>query len=297
MRRKSCGFFYAQNPFMAGGVVGSRKARRCLTPVYQPATSSAACCLVAPGGGFKATSQESIMSTHAQGAPVALAISHIAIRQDAEGRYSLNDLHKAAGGEKRHQPSDWLRLQQTKDLIAEIENEIPGIPGIKIIKGHRHTGTYVVKELVYAYAMWISPSFHLKVIRAYDALQTQNLPKPQNHLPAYDNINTFHPDVLAAIERKAQALTLESYERTKEELLDTLKRYEYKGGSTKSLITYIEEIGWMNKDLIVVHRDTLYTLTSRLASLGTLFEYTKKAVHDLEKSTGMKWYGRGSDEE
>jgi hypothetical protein len=69
MRRKSRGFFYAQNPSsMAGGVVGSRKARRALGPVYQPATSSAAQSLVAPCGGLTA-SKESPMTSHTQNTP------------------------------------------------------------------------------------------------------------------------------------------------------------------------------------------------------------------------------------
>lgn len=103
----------------------------------------------------------------------ALTIADTQIRTDAHGRYWLNDLHRAAGGEKRHQPSDWLRLQSTQELIATLANEKPGIPGIESIQ---RLGTFVCKELVYAYAMWISPAFHLKVIRAYDALVTSQVP-------------------------------------------------------------------------------------------------------------------------
>lgn len=108
----------------------------------------------------------------------SVTIGVIAIRQDADGRYSLNDLWKSAGGEKRHAPNEWLRNQQTADLVNELTE--PGIPGseqkqpVITLKGGNvaKQGTYVVRELVYAYAMWISPSFHLKVIHTFDAVMT-----------------------------------------------------------------------------------------------------------------------------
>ncbi|MEF6539282.1 P22AR C-terminal domain-containing protein [Escherichia coli] len=102
----------------------------------------------------------------------SITISDIKIHMDSEGRYSLNDLHKAAGKEHRHLPNYWLDLQQTKELIDEILNtEIPVFNPVLSKKG-RYGGTYVCKELVYSYAMWISAAFALKVIRAYDAMVT-----------------------------------------------------------------------------------------------------------------------------
>ena len=105
-----------------------------------------------------------------------LVIGEFSIRQDDEGRYCLNDLHKASGGDKKHQPAYFIRNQQTKDLITEIENPSNGasanlqMPAVGKVNDGKNNGTYVVKELVYSYAMWISAKFHLMVIRAYDSL-------------------------------------------------------------------------------------------------------------------------------
>ena len=49
---------------------------------------------------------------------------------------------------------------------------------IEVSRGGNSPGTFVCKELVYAYAMWISPAFNLKVIRAFDAIQQ----KPMTNL-------------------------------------------------------------------------------------------------------------------
>lgn len=105
---------------------------------------------------------------------IAIAIADVVVRQDSKGRYNLNDFHRAAGEENRHRPSLWADNQQAKDLAAEIAQETgkAGIPALVLQRGGRAPGTYACRELVYAYAMWISPAFHLKVIRTFDKAVT-----------------------------------------------------------------------------------------------------------------------------
>lgn len=100
-----------------------------------------------------------------------IQISNVAIRQISDTLYNLTDLHKAAGGNDNHKPAFWLRNQQTQDLIAEIEAE--GGRAAEVVHGGKNRGTYVCKELVIAYGMWISPAFALKVIRCFLEAQGQ----------------------------------------------------------------------------------------------------------------------------
>ena len=103
----------------------------------------------------------------------AISICNTSIRQ-FQGLYSINDLHSASGGEQRHKPANWLANKQTVDFISEIE--IAGIPAILKKQG---LGTFVCKELVIHYGMWISPSFSLQVIRTFLAVQEQGSLKSQ----------------------------------------------------------------------------------------------------------------------
>lgn len=131
-----------------------------------------------------------------------ITIDTITIKQDEEGRYCLNDLHKAAGGNPNDAPAQWFRNKSYKDLANElfIQHRYADshIAPMETVKGGLNQGTYVCKELVYAYAMWISPAFHLKVIRAYDRMMTQRVPQP----PV---VQAGLPDTLLILQQQMQA--------------------------------------------------------------------------------------------
>jgi len=134
-----------------------------------------------------------------------MTIAGVTVRRDAEGRYSLNDLHRAAGGEDRHRPGQFTRTDTCRALVAELESA--HIRAVSVEEG-RGGGTFAAKELVYAYAMWISPAFNLQVIRAYDVQVTQPAADPMAALndPAAMRglLLTYTEKVLALEERVAE---------------------------------------------------------------------------------------------
>ena len=129
-----------------------------------------------------------------------LTILNNSIRQ-SDDLYSLTDLHRASGGEQKHKPVLFLSNQQTKELILEIESESEvGIPtsAVKTVRGGSDIskqGTYACEELVLSYAMWISPKFHLIVLRAF-----LNLHKNSTALLP----NTITPEQQQAIQSAVQ---------------------------------------------------------------------------------------------
>lgn len=119
-----------------------------------------------------------------QSAPESVTVAGVAVRQDAHGRFCLNDLHKAAvrngANERTAEPGKFFASPHIASLCAELEKETTHDLGSLPVwtKEGRNGGTYVCKELVYAYAMWVSASFHLQVIRAYDELVQEKIGKP-----------------------------------------------------------------------------------------------------------------------
>jgi len=107
------------------------------------------------------------------------AIGETSVRQH-DGLFSLNDLHAAAGGDAKHDPNRFIRLDSTQALIAEIKSA-DSRNCIETKRG-ANGGTYACRELVIAYAAWISAAFHLKVIRVFlgqQAAVVSSQPEPQ----------------------------------------------------------------------------------------------------------------------
>lgn len=95
--------------------------------------------------------------------PVMIANNNVSC--DENGLYSLNDLHKASGGEKRHEPNRWLRKQEVQEVIKKAEKDTP--QKWVVTKEGKNGGTWVDRILLGMYASWISPEFHILVYETF----------------------------------------------------------------------------------------------------------------------------------
>ncbi|MDP8171528.1 KilA-N domain-containing protein [Pasteurella skyensis] len=107
-----------------------------------------------------------------------ITIANEVIALDESGRVSLNVLHKLSGTGKTKQPNNWLRLESTQELIAEIQSSDLRtgssdrcsdlcIAPLVTINGGNNRGTYAHELLAISYAGWISPRFQLQVNQAF----------------------------------------------------------------------------------------------------------------------------------
>lgn len=106
-----------------------------------------------------------------------LNINEIEITMDDDGRYSLNDLHNAAGGLKKDVPTKFTRSESFKNVVKVLNDQKRAVSPIEKKQGRYSGGTWVCRELVYKYAMWVSAEFEVKVIQTFDAMiQSVNAP-------------------------------------------------------------------------------------------------------------------------
>lgn len=142
---------------------------------------------------------------------IALTLGNITIRQQ-NGLFSLNDLHTAAGSEPKHQPHEFLRIEQTKALVAELSNSGDSRNYLETKRG-KFGGTYACRELVIAYAAWISAAFHLKVIRVFLAATTPQAEPTQTRLD-YNRISPAQAQDLKEIVAAIVQAGIQGYAET-----------------------------------------------------------------------------------
>lgn len=106
-----------------------------------------------------------------------LVMFETTIRQDKEGRYCLNDLHKAAivsGLDvARKNPSDFFRTELANKFIKSLLKATDTSTGNPVVpytsvNGGKNPGTYAVRLVAQRYCGWLSSDFEVIVYSTFD---------------------------------------------------------------------------------------------------------------------------------
>lgn len=166
------------------------------------------------------------------------------------GLYSLNDLHKASGAQKKDTPSRFIKLDKTTALINQIEQDPKKGFAMKMVHGGDSAGTYGCKQLVIAYAAWISPEVNLAVIDAFlekhDAPVAIEFTRLQLIEMALESEKELEKVKCEVIELKPKA---EFHDRVAvaEDCISISKAAKTLGTGRNRLMTDLRRIKWVSK--------------------------------------------------
>ncbi|BAE74006.1 KilA-N domain protein [Sodalis glossinidius str. 'morsitans'] len=107
-----------------------------------------------------------------------IVIENTVVRQDAFGRYCLNDLHRAAVAQGKatesQRPSNFLKSEGVSNFVQKA-SEATKIASVNIIKGGIESGSWAVELIAIRYAAWIDPAFEVQVYERFrDSVKSNN---------------------------------------------------------------------------------------------------------------------------
>ncbi len=110
-----------------------------------------------------------------------LHIGGVEIAQDEHGRYSLNDMHRAAmaagSATESQRPGEFLRSAGVQAFLSALDTSglTAGIHAVKTGEG-RYGGTFGARLVVLRYAAWIAPTFEVQVYQCFDDMTRGKAP-------------------------------------------------------------------------------------------------------------------------
>lgn len=217
-----------------------------------------------------------------------IVIDNTEIKQDSQGRYCLNDLHKASGGNPIHSPAQFFRNKSVSDFVQALTDMQICTSPVNAIRGGSEQGTYVCEELVYKYASWINPEFDVKVHAIFKKLVKGELQPVQPQLPNYAEALRQLAD---KVEQNAM-LQLENQQKT--EHITSLESYFRNGISPFEFVKGLNGVNSLKVGEYLIGKSWLYEAANakRVAAYARdrylTEETTEIALHGKEPFVAYK---------
>lgn len=195
-------------------------------------------------------------------------VEGIKIRLDNEGRYNLNDLHKASETNANKAPAQWLRTKQAQELVDQLEKETVQI--CIVSSEGRNGGTFAHELLAISYAGWISPVFQLTVNQTFIDSRRQ---KPEL-VPSW--MKSISPEAIVLIEdlhSKNEVLMLANKQQG--EHIESLSNYFKKGCSVPSYAKTLNGVNSNQINAFLVEINWLYKVHGKSSDYFRVCSYAR----------------------